>query len=134
MKRFSGFLMVMVLVTACGNSTRDLAGVWEFSDLKYYDTAPEAQMDPFEVEQTKDLFRGMTYRFIDDTHFSLVTPNLNDDTLKGTYTLENGGDELVLTLKNDKKRFLIKKLKERELILEEIGEKVEDKVEFVYTR
>lgn len=132
MKRLTGFLAIILLVTACGNSTRDLAGVWVFSDLKFDEKAP--QMDPFELEQTKDLFRDMTYRFIDDTHFSLVTPNLNDDTLKGTYTLENGGDELVLTFKNDKKRFLIKKLKERELILEEIGTKEGEKVEFIYTR
>ena len=126
----------LLLLASCGNSYRDLYGKWEFSNITYDDPAAAAKVDAFEFEQTKDLFRGMTYHFKDEEQFTLVTPNLNDELLSGTFSLENGGDELVLKYTNGEKRFIIKKLEEKKLVLQEIqkGNKTEDKVSFVYTR
>jgi len=130
-------LSPVLLLSSCGNSNRDLYGKWEFSDITYDDPKAVSEIDPFEFEQTKDLFRGMTYSFKVEDKFTLVTPNLNDETLSGTFSLENGGDELVLKYDNEEKRFIIKELKEKKLVLEEIqkgSKSSEDKVSFVYTR
>ena len=135
MKAFALFFSAALLfiVTACGYSARDISGVWKFSDLKYYDTAPGEKMDPYELDQIKDLYRDMTYRFTPDSKFSLVTPNLNKDSLTGTFSFE--GDHLVLKFKKEQKKYLIKGLKEKELVIEEVGQmKEENKVEFVFSR
>jgi hypothetical protein len=126
-------LALLAALSGCGYSNRDISGTWVFKDFRYYDTAPDERMDPYELDQLKDLYRDMTYRFSPDSKFSLITPNLNSDTLKGTYSFED--DELVLKFAKDQKRYKIKNLKERELVLEEMSNmKAEDKVEFVYSR
>lgn len=126
----------LLLLSSCGNSNRDLYGKWEFSDITFDDQETANKTDGFEFEQTKDLFRGMTYHFKPGNRFTLVTPNLNDETLSGAFSMENGGDELALKFANETKRFYIKELGTHKLVLKEIpkGTKPDEKVSFVYTR
>ena len=138
MKRIIGLVLLtpLLLLTGCGNSTGDLYGKWVFSDLEYYDAEYVKTLDAFEIQQTKELFKGMTYNFKDDTHFTVVTPNLNEETDAGTFTLENGGEDLVLKFTNDEKRFHIREVAAKRLVLEAYDKdnKTLDKVSFVYTK
>lgn len=125
---------VLFLFSSCGISYRDVAGKWVFKDLKYYDTPQEKQMDAFEFDQTKDLFRGMTYHFQSEDKFTLIIPNLNDEEVTGTYSFDKG-DEMVLKMKTDTKRYKVVSIKEREMVLRELDNKeLEEKVDFVFTR
>lgn len=128
-------VLLLLLLTACGTSNRDLYGKWKFADLQFLDpkTAPT---DSFEADQIKDLYQGMTFHFEPDNKVTMEAPVLTKEIEKGTFELQSD-DVLKLTYSGGEMHsYKIVKVKERELQLESLDarQKDEPEVRFIFKR